>query len=103
MNCPTASISSTDFGCCLNAYIYILEQNFRACGLASPSACSPSSHIILSLPSDLPVHPVKITSAITSNTVAVMVVLSCESDSIGFELIIICTPSLRHHSPPMHG
>ena len=44
VNCSTASRNSlTDFGCCLNPYMDILEQKFTAYGLAFPSACPPSS------------------------------------------------------------
>ena len=37
--------SLTDFGCCLNLFSYkdIFKRNLAACGLASPSACPPSS------------------------------------------------------------
>ena len=44
VNCSAACRKSlTDFGCCLNPYMDILEQNFTACRLAFPSACPPSS------------------------------------------------------------
>ena len=45
-SCSTVCRKSlTDFGCCLNQFPYkgILKQNFAACGLASPSACPPTS------------------------------------------------------------
>ena len=43
-DCSAACRNSlTDNGCCLNPYLHKLEQNFTACGLASPSACPRSS------------------------------------------------------------
>ena len=66
--------SLTDPGCCLNPYVDTLEQSFRACGLASPSACPRSSLTIPTL-SDI-LHPVKIFPGLLKSTFVVMFVLS---------------------------